>query len=179
MSYIDLNESVYNWQVPNFHGVDSEELLIYEVLIRDFDSRHTFDALREKLDYLTDLGINAIELMPVQNLTEMKVGDTTLVSIALINITGLNKRLKPLWMQHIRGESLLYWMWFTIMPPGKTYFRLWNSDADGYSGTPTETILFSDFLFLKDISTFLMTKTTIIPKLQHMSIELINIDIIV
>lgn len=42
------------------------DLVIYELLIRDFLQAHSFDALRDTLDYLQRLGVNAIELMPVQ-----------------------------------------------------------------------------------------------------------------
>ena len=42
------------------------DLIIYELLMRDFLHAHSFAALQDTLDYLQRLGVNAIELMPVQ-----------------------------------------------------------------------------------------------------------------
>lgn len=42
------------------------DLIIYEILLRDFIATHDYQTLTDTLDYLKKLGINAIELMPVQ-----------------------------------------------------------------------------------------------------------------
>lgn len=39
--------------------------MVYEMHIRDFTAEHSFSAAKDKLSYLKQLGINAIELMPV------------------------------------------------------------------------------------------------------------------
>lgn len=44
---------------------EKTDLIVYELLMRDFLAAHSFDALRDTLDYLQRLGVNAIELMPV------------------------------------------------------------------------------------------------------------------
>lgn len=62
---LQIEEPAYNWQVSNFSKPAVEELVIYELLIRDFHQDHTYNAVIEKLDYLEGLGVNAIELMPV------------------------------------------------------------------------------------------------------------------
>ena len=63
-SVLQTNQDPFEWQHLSYEKVDSEDLIIYELLIRDFDDRHTFKAVMERLDYLENLGINAIELMP-------------------------------------------------------------------------------------------------------------------
>ncbi len=55
----------YNWQVTNFQKPAKEELVVYELLVRDFIARHDYQTLLDTLDYLENLGINAIEFMPV------------------------------------------------------------------------------------------------------------------
>jgi hypothetical protein len=55
----------YNWQVDDFTPVLSADLVIYEVLVRDFTTGHSYQSLMDTLGYLERLGINAIELMPV------------------------------------------------------------------------------------------------------------------
>ena len=56
----------YNWQVTNFERPDKNSLAIYELLLRDFTPEGSVKAATAKLDYLAALGINAIELMPIQ-----------------------------------------------------------------------------------------------------------------
>jgi 1,4-alpha-glucan branching enzyme len=45
---------------------DPNNLIIYELLFRDFSASGDINGAMEKLDYLKTLGVNAIELMPVQ-----------------------------------------------------------------------------------------------------------------
>lgn len=55
----------YQWQVVDFEAPDQHNLVIYELLMRDFTEGRTYNDLIDTLDYLAHLGINAIELMPV------------------------------------------------------------------------------------------------------------------
>lgn len=48
-----------NWQRP-----DVDHLVIYELLLRDFLASHSFQALADTLQYIKDLGVDAIEIMP-------------------------------------------------------------------------------------------------------------------
>ena len=54
----------YNWQNTTFQGPAKKDLVIYELLVRDFVAKHNYQTLIDTLDYLDKLGINAIELMP-------------------------------------------------------------------------------------------------------------------
>ena len=56
----------YEWAVTDFQAPPKERLTVYELLVRDFIERHDYTTLIDTLDYLQNLGINAIELMPVQ-----------------------------------------------------------------------------------------------------------------
>ena len=65
VSVLQPGQEKYNWQTTNFTVPEKEKLVIYELLVRDFMTEHTYKAVREKLDYLEDLRINVLELMPV------------------------------------------------------------------------------------------------------------------
>ena len=65
VSTFSIDEPEYEWQSTGFRRVPKEELVIYEMLLRDFVRAHDFQTLADTLDYLERLGINAIELMPV------------------------------------------------------------------------------------------------------------------
>lgn len=66
VGFLQIIESdPYQWSAQNYTRPEKEDLVIYELLVRDFTDERTFTAVIEKLDYLKNLGINAIELMPV------------------------------------------------------------------------------------------------------------------
>jgi 1,4-alpha-glucan branching enzyme len=65
VSVLQPGQQEYNWEVNNFKVPAKEKLVIYELLVRDFTTEHTYKAVYEKLDYLEDLRINVLELMPV------------------------------------------------------------------------------------------------------------------
>jgi pullulanase/glycogen debranching enzyme len=63
-SVLQTGQTAYNWQTGNYSIPSKENLLVYELLIRDFTEEGTYQAVMEKLDYLKQLGVNAIEFMP-------------------------------------------------------------------------------------------------------------------
>lgn len=65
VSVLQSNEPPYNWQVNNFQKPAKTKLVVYELLVRDFIARHDYQTLIDTLGYLQRLGVNAIELMPV------------------------------------------------------------------------------------------------------------------
>ena len=65
VSVLQTNAPAYNWQVPNFTRPDKRSLVVYEMLLRDFVAAHDWKTLRDTLTYFKRLGINAIELMPL------------------------------------------------------------------------------------------------------------------
>ena len=60
----------YVWEVPDYKVEDKNDLVIYELLLREFtengSSEGNLKLAMQKLDMLQELGVNAIELMPVQ-----------------------------------------------------------------------------------------------------------------
>jgi len=65
VSVLQTNAPAYNWQVTNFTRPDKRSLVVYEMLLRDFVAAHDWKTLRDTLSYLKTLGVNAIELMPI------------------------------------------------------------------------------------------------------------------
>ena len=55
----------YSWKDSGFEPPDKENLVIYELLLRDFLETHDWRTLTDTLNYFSELGINTIELMPV------------------------------------------------------------------------------------------------------------------
>ena len=64
VTVMEPGKTAYNWTNNNFIPPDNKDLIIYELLVRDFVSTHSYQTLIDTLDYLAELGVNAIELMP-------------------------------------------------------------------------------------------------------------------
>ncbi|GAA4324592.1 hypothetical protein GCM10023149_26300 [Mucilaginibacter gynuensis] len=62
---MQANQPAYTWKANNFTRPAKNNLVIYELLVRDFVATHSYQTVIDSLDYFTRLGINAIELMPV------------------------------------------------------------------------------------------------------------------
>lgn len=65
VSTFKINETAYSWQSNAFVKPNKENLIIYEMLIRDFTETDSFIDAMTHLDYLEQLGVNTIELMPI------------------------------------------------------------------------------------------------------------------
>ncbi len=65
VSVLQTDQQPYQWQNSNFQPPARTDLVIYELLVRDFVSTHDYKTLTDTLGYLKTLGINAIELMPI------------------------------------------------------------------------------------------------------------------
>lgn len=66
------NINKYDWKVKDFKGPRNQDLVIYELLLRDFTGTEgkangdgTLRQAIEKFDYIKGLGVNAVELMPI------------------------------------------------------------------------------------------------------------------
>ncbi len=66
VSVFELNPAEYNWTATSYERPAENSLAIYELLIRDFTEEGSINAVTAKLDYFETLGVNAIELMPIQ-----------------------------------------------------------------------------------------------------------------
>jgi len=65
-SVFRIQQEIYNWQVTDFQVPSRDNLVIYELLLRDFTESSDINGAMAKLDSLQSMGVTAIELMPVQ-----------------------------------------------------------------------------------------------------------------
>jgi glycosidase len=62
---LETAQEEYNWQYDEFNMPKVTDMVVYELLVRDFTEAHTYKAVTDTLDYLQRLGVNVLELMPV------------------------------------------------------------------------------------------------------------------
>lgn len=66
-SVLQTAQVPYTWTDTSYHKPDKHSMVIYELLVRDFQSLNDYTKLEDSLDYIQKLGVNAIELMPIMN----------------------------------------------------------------------------------------------------------------
>ncbi|MEN8122144.1 MAG: alpha-amylase family glycosyl hydrolase [Bacteroidota bacterium] len=64
-SVFQTAQTAYSWNSTNFTPPSPEDLVVYETLIRDFTANANYQTMIDTIGYLKRLGINAIELMPI------------------------------------------------------------------------------------------------------------------
>ncbi|MDH3671098.1 MAG: malto-oligosyltrehalose trehalohydrolase [Gammaproteobacteria bacterium] len=60
-----IDPSAFNWSDGHWQGRPWEEAVLYELHVGTFTPEGTFTGVKQHLDYLVDLGVTAIQLMPV------------------------------------------------------------------------------------------------------------------
>ena len=90
-------KSEFDWGEVGQLNTPIEDLVIYETHVRGYTkdsssgvaAKGTFQGLREKIPYLKDLGINAVELMPIFEFDEME-NARVVDGVQLYNYWGYN-----------------------------------------------------------------------------------------
>jgi maltooligosyltrehalose trehalohydrolase len=60
-----IDHAAYRWRDEDWRGRSWDETVLYELHVGAFTPEGTFAAAAEKLDHLVDLGVTAVEIMPV------------------------------------------------------------------------------------------------------------------
>ncbi|WP_299314656.1 alpha-amylase family glycosyl hydrolase [uncultured Aquimarina sp.] len=139
VSWFKTGEAEYVWQTTNFQRPEVTDLVIYELLIRDFDALHSFDAMKARLDYLQDLGINAIELMPVSEFDgNNSWGYNPSFHMALDKYYGTPTAFKQFVDEcHARGIAVILDVVYNHATGQNPYYRMWNDCNGCYNGQAT------------------------------------------
>ena len=62
-----IDPGAFEWRDKNWHGRPWDEAVIYELHVGTFSPQGTYAGAEAKLDYLAELGVTALELMPVSS----------------------------------------------------------------------------------------------------------------
>jgi len=127
----------FDFEVDDFEKPEPEELIIYELLVRDFTKNHNYDTLIDSLDYLADLGVNAIELMPIMEFEgNSSWGYNPSFHLAVDKYYGTENDLKRFIDEcHKRGIAVILDMVLNHAFGQSPLVRLYSS---GNFGPPTE-----------------------------------------
>ncbi|RZJ56273.1 MAG: T9SS type A sorting domain-containing protein [Flavobacterium sp.] len=140
VTVLKTGQAAYNWQVTNFTKPEKEKLVVYEVLVRDFDAARNYQSLIDKIDYFKNLKINAIELMPVMEFEGNESwGYNTSFHMALDKFYGTSDKLKELIdVCHQNGIAVILDVALNHAFGRNPMVRMWMNDPDGDGfGSPT------------------------------------------
>ena len=133
VTVFQTGQPAYNWQVTDFIKPDKEDLVVYEVLIRDFDVNRNFQDLIDKMDYFKNLNINAIELLPIMEFEGNESwGYNTSFHMALDKFYGTENKLKEfIDLCHQNGIAVILDVALNHAFGRNPMVRLWMNDPDG------------------------------------------------
>jgi len=130
-SYLQTGQTDFIW--ADFTPPNKEDLIIYEVLVRDFTDERTFDGVLNRLDYLESLGVNALELMPVMEFEgNISWGYNSSSMLAVDKYYGSESQLKTLINEcHKRGIAVILDIVLNHQFGRNSLVRLYNQDLYG------------------------------------------------
>ncbi|QDO93545.1 T9SS type A sorting domain-containing protein [Formosa sediminum] len=133
VTVLQTGKADYNWQVTNFEKPKKEDLVIYEVLIRDFDANRNIQDLIDRIDYFKNLNINAIQLMPIMEYEGNESwGYNTSFHMALDKFYGTENKVKEfIDLCHQNGIAVILDVALNHAYGRNPMVRLWMEDADG------------------------------------------------
>ena len=158
VTVIQTNKPQFEWSdaTKNFKRPDKNNLIIYELWVYDFTHNRGYAGVINRLDYLEQLGINALELMPISEFDgNYNWGYSPCLYFAPDKAYGSANDLKTLIDEcHKRGIAVILDMvfnhatgnnpmnklypygsdlaknpWFNVTPPhGDNFYEDWNHD---------------------------------------------------
>lgn len=132
VSVIQTGKTPYNWQVTNFQKPIKEDLVIYELLVRDFDADRNYQSIIDRIDYFKNLNINAIQLMPVMEYEGNESwGYNTAFHMALDKFYGTENKFKELVdLCHQNGIAVILDLALNHAFGRNPLVRMWMDDTD-------------------------------------------------
>ena len=135
VTVLQTGQTPYAWSTSttNFVKPEKDKLVVYEVLVRDFDANRSYQNLIDRIDYFKNLKINAIELMPVMEFEGNESwGYNTSFHMALDKAYGTSAKLKQfIDLCHQNGIAVILDVALNHAFGRNPMDRMWMNDPDG------------------------------------------------
>ena len=135
VTVLQTGQAAFNWSsaTTNFVKPEKEKLVVYEVLVRDFDANRNYQSLIDRIDYFKNLKINAIQLMPVMEFEGNESwGYNTSFHMALDKFYGTSTKFKEFVdLCHQNGIAVILDVALNHAFGRNPMIRMWMNDADG------------------------------------------------
>ena len=142
VTVLQTGQMPYPWSsaTTNFVKPEKDKLVVYELLVRDFDAARNYQSIIDRIDYFKNLKINAIQLLPVMEFEGNESwGYNTSFHMALDKFYGSSNKLKEMIdICHKNGIAVILDIALNHAFGRNPMVRMWMNDADGDGwGTPT------------------------------------------
>lgn len=142
VTVLQTGQAPYAWSTAttNFVKPEKEKLVVYELLVRDFDAGRNYQSIIDRIDYFKNLKINAIELLPVMEFEGNESwGYNTSFHMALDKFYGSSSKLKEMIdVCHQNGIAVILDVALNHAFGRNPMVRMWMNDPDGDGwGSPT------------------------------------------
>lgn len=166
----------FNWQDEHWRGIDPVEMIMYEVHVGTFTPEGTFDAVIQRLDDLRDLGVNALEIMPIAQFPgERNWGYDGVYPYAVQNSYGGPEGLKRLVNEcHKKGISVILDVVYNHMGPEGNYLREYGPYFTDKYKTPWGDAINFDDAYSNEVRNFFIENA--LHWFRHYHIDALRLD---
>ena len=125
-----IDPAAYRWRTPEWRGRPWHETVLYELHVGAFTPAGTFRAAIEKLDHLVELGVTAVEVMPIADFPGARNwGYDGVLLYAPDSTYGRPEDVKAFVdAAHARGLSVLLDVVYNHFGPDGNYLSLYAPD---------------------------------------------------
>lgn len=136
----------FSWSDADWSPVDFSKAIIYELHVGTFTREGTFDAIEAKLDYLAELGITHIELLPIADFPgEVGWGYDGVSLFAPKQKYGGPRKLKQLIDRcHQKGIAVILDVVYNHLGPSGNYLGHFGAYFSDHISTPWGTAVNMD-----------------------------------
>jgi len=133
VTVLKTGQTTYNWQVTNFTKPKKEDLVVYQVLMRDFDQNQNYQDLIDRIDYFKNLNVTAIQLLPNMEFEgNLSWGYNTSFHMALDKYYGTKDKFKEfIDLCHQNGIAVILDIVLNHAFGRNPMVRMWMDDPDG------------------------------------------------
>ncbi|OGC03718.1 malto-oligosyltrehalose trehalohydrolase [candidate division WOR-1 bacterium RIFOXYA12_FULL_43_27] len=151
-----IDHNKFRWQDGGWEGVPAGKMVIYELHVGAFSDKGDFDSIVHRLDELKDLGINAIEIMPIGQFSgDRNWGYDGVYPFAVQNSYGRPDEFKRLVNEaHKRGFAVILDVVYDHAGPEGNYFSDFGPYFDGRNKTPHGNAFNFDGAFGNEVRNF-------------------------
>ncbi|MDH4231667.1 MAG: malto-oligosyltrehalose trehalohydrolase [Nitrospirota bacterium] len=151
-----VDQNAFAWSDEQWKGIPLSDMIIYEIHVGTFTPEGTFDAVIPRLDELKDLGVNALEIMPVAQFPgERNWGYDGACLFAVQNSYGGPDGLKKLVDAcHVKGIAVVLDVVYNHLGPEGNYLREFGPYFTDKHRTPWGQAINFDDAFSDDVRNF-------------------------
>jgi maltooligosyltrehalose trehalohydrolase len=156
-----IDQNAFDWEDSKWKGIPLSEMIMYELHIGTFTKEGTFESIIPRLDDMVNLGINAIEIMPVSQFPgERNWGYDGVYHFAVQNSYGGPEDFKRLINEcHKKGIAVILDVVYNHLGPEGNYLWDYGPYFTSKYKTPWGQAINFDDVYSNEVRNFFIENT--------------------